>query len=479
MAENNDTIQATTTSTMAEQTQRINNTYLWKMLSPTGVSPLMKRRCHSAVVLGTSLYLFGGYVEETRCSSDLFVLDLIKQEWKELTTQGEAPSARAYHAACFVGRKMLVIGGASYSRVRNMEVHALNIDTLTWSQYMIPEGQPQPPVRCGHRVFALGKFFFMLGGSDDDTYFNDFWAFDTELGTWTQMFPAGIAPPPRNSFTLNLVGEDLYVFGGQIAGRLETNDFYKLNLPSLHWSKLYEFRRGRRRPRNEDGGEIEASDEEEETNNNNNDNTNGAPASSSTPAQNPLGSSSAGMTDSRGRKKIVIPPPRADHAGITVNKKIYMFGGFTGVYPNSVRYRDMYCYDTETEEWRLVTEHHGEIPFGMSGHTLSQYGSQMVLLGGFAGSYETINDNVYKLELPQSDLTLMELCIQTIREKQLYTCVAAAAAMEEPGDNPADEKGEESDSSCSSSPSTSHSAACKPVLPSVRLPLDLEEKLVF
>jgi len=464
MAENNDTQQQATTSNMAEET-KINNTYLWKMLHPSGISPLMKRRCHSAVVCGTSLYLFGGYVEETRCSSDLYVLDLIKQEWRELTAQGEPPTARAYHAACFVGRSMLIIGGASYSRVRNMEVHALNIDTLTWSQFKLAEGQAQPPVRCGHRVFALGKFFFMLGGSDDETYYNDFWAFDTELGIWTEMFPAGIIPPPRNSFTMNLVGEDLYVFGGQVAGRQETNDFYKLNLPSLHWSKLYEFRRGRRRPRNEEGGEIEAGDDDDTNNTDNNaDNNTNAPATSSAPSGHPLGSSSAGLADSKGRTKIVIPPPRADHAGITVNKKIYIFGGFTGVFPNSVRYRDMYCYDTETGEWRLVAEHHGEVPFGMSGHTLNQYGSQMVLLGGFAGSYETINDNVYRLELPHSDLTLMELCLQTIRDKKLYTFVAEKAS-----------EGTPAASKDNIEPSSSSSSICK----SIRLPLDLEEKLVY
>lgn len=393
---------------MAETT--INHAFKWKKVNTTGTMPRL-RRCHSACLYRDSIYIYGGYVEESSCENDFHVLNLKTLQWTQIEQKGTIPSPRAYHAACFVGSKMYTFGGASYSRVRNMEVHAFDTETNTWEEIKTPDNEKHPLVRCGHRVFVSGRSVFMFGGSDDDVYYNDLWRFDTETKIWHPIETTGALPLPRNSFSLTVVDDDVYMFGGQIKGKFETNDFYRLNLSSLHWTRLYE------QPKPPPDAEIEGGGD----NNNNNQDDNGRVID-----ERPTPATSRKSKEAHS----TIPLPRADHAAVVINSRIYLFGGFKGQYPQSHRYKDLHCFDAVTQKFRPVKEQHGDVPFGMSGHTTTLYGNKLFLFGGFAGTFETINENVYMLELPQTDLTLVDLCVQLIREKDLYSVSAHSSSSD-------------------------------------------------
>lgn len=146
-------------------------------------------------------------------------------------------------------------------------------------------------------------------------------------------------PLPRNSFSFSVVGEELYVFGGQIETmRDETDDFYKLDLHTLEWTAIRKYKL-------EDTGEATAGDHER----------NGHDAHLHQGRNDEEGHRGANgdmreeKTEADGDKEeqnpVVFPPPRADHSVVVVNKKLVLYGGFLGR-RDYFRYKDIYTYDT-------------------------------------------------------------------------------------------------------------------------------------
>jgi len=82
-----------------------NTTYKWTLAQTSGTPP-EKRRCHSAALQGTNLWIFGGYTGTTlSCNNDLHFLDLLSMTWSTPEIKGEKPTPRSYHSADFVKKK--------------------------------------------------------------------------------------------------------------------------------------------------------------------------------------------------------------------------------------------------------------------------------------------------------------------------------------------------------------------------------------
>lgn len=132
-----------------------------------------------------------------------------------------------------------------------------------------------------------------------------------ETLSWTKIETWGTLPQPRNSCSLSVIGDELFLFGGQTSNRRETNDFYSLDLQSMEWRELY-----RSTP---DDNESESNDnatthqdgngEERETTHNNN----------TTPT-----TTTTDDTKKKKKKVRVMPQERADHTVATFGNKMYI-----------------------------------------------------------------------------------------------------------------------------------------------------------
>jgi galactose oxidase-like protein len=153
--------------------------------------------------------------------------------WHEL-----GPPARIGHAAVYdAARDRLLIfgGGDPWPRA---DVWALDLASpVRWVQ-IVPDGAG-PTGRSGHTtIYDPVQDRVLLFGGNDGTDRADVW--ELPLGatppTWTQLTPAGAAPPPRSGHTAiyDAVGERMIVFGGSFK-----NDVWALSLSGLpRWSEV-------------------------------------------------------------------------------------------------------------------------------------------------------------------------------------------------------------------------------------------------
>ena len=74
-------------------------------------SPLLERWGHSCTVYDGRVFVWGGRVSSTRDTNDMLIFEPSTGEVVYLQTRGKAPTPRRRHSALQVGRSMLVFGG--------------------------------------------------------------------------------------------------------------------------------------------------------------------------------------------------------------------------------------------------------------------------------------------------------------------------------------------------------------------------------
>ena len=81
----------------------------------------------------------------------------------------------------------------------------------------------------------VGKRLIIFGGSGNNGFLNDTWAFGLETRVWTKLPTTGTPPSARHAFdgVYDPVGQQLVVYSGQGNGLL--NDTWTLNLNTLQW----------------------------------------------------------------------------------------------------------------------------------------------------------------------------------------------------------------------------------------------------
>ncbi|XP_073872680.1 rab9 effector protein with kelch motifs isoform X6 [Macaca fascicularis] len=164
-----------------------------------------------------------------------------KATWYTLTLPGDSPCARVGHSCSYlppVGNaktgKVFIVGGANPNRSFS-DVHAMDLETLTWSQ---PETLGNPPSpRHGHVMVAAGTKLFIHGGLAGDKFYDDLHCIDISNMKWQKLSPTGAAPAGCAAHSAVAVGNHLYIFGGMTpAGALDT--MYQYHTERQHWTLL-------------------------------------------------------------------------------------------------------------------------------------------------------------------------------------------------------------------------------------------------
>ena len=88
----------------------------WSSPQVSGPTP-QERRYHTASVVDRQIYVFGGqYYDQSadlhfECDNQLCVLDVPTLSWVPVPVEGPAPLRRACHSAAVVGRSLFMVGG--------------------------------------------------------------------------------------------------------------------------------------------------------------------------------------------------------------------------------------------------------------------------------------------------------------------------------------------------------------------------------
>jgi hypothetical protein len=98
-----------------------------------------KPRVGSAIIFfQNSIYLFGGHDEDNEKLDDFWKYDLATNKWSEINPEGLKPTGRNGHTMVIINNKIVLFGGILEITKESDEVFIYDLSTNTWKTYEAP-----------------------------------------------------------------------------------------------------------------------------------------------------------------------------------------------------------------------------------------------------------------------------------------------------------------------------------------------------
>ena len=203
------------------------NPMTWRNARINGRPPSVKN--HSATLVGSKLYVFGGY-DGKENHSTIYVLDCSNYEWYQLKgLGGDIPAGRNGHSATYANGQLFIIGGwLGKGPLAAKDLHIFDIPLLRWIE---PDTYGEGPGPCNMHsadYIQCNNEIIVFRGGDGSAYLNDLHALDLMTMKWREIAPDGRLPVPRANHASCVVDDNLYIFGGW-DGQKRLNDLHVLN----------------------------------------------------------------------------------------------------------------------------------------------------------------------------------------------------------------------------------------------------------
>ncbi|KAL0398766.1 UNVERIFIED_CONTAM: tRNA wybutosine-synthesizing protein 2/3/4 [Sesamum radiatum] len=180
---------------------------------------------HTSSVIGDFIYVIGGRADPMNILNEVWVFNNAKKEWKLLPCSGTLFPPRHRHTAAVVGSKIYVFGGIDNDAVLS-SLYVFDTDTSEWSEIEIQGDQPGP--RHSHSMDASGSKLYIFGGYNGEKALGDLYSFDIKTGLWRKLKTNGQSPNARFSHLMFIYSNHLGIFGG-----CPVSDHQKLSLFDL------------------------------------------------------------------------------------------------------------------------------------------------------------------------------------------------------------------------------------------------------
>eukprot|EP01116_Phalansterium_solitarium_P024253 TRINITY_DN8833_c0_g1_i3.p1 TRINITY_DN8833_c0_g1~~TRINITY_DN8833_c0_g1_i3.p1 ORF type:complete len:308 (+),score=23.23 TRINITY_DN8833_c0_g1_i3:111-1034(+) len=177
--------------------------------------PQPRAFCSACVSEFQTIFVFGGRVAGEAILSELIVFDPATVSWSTPATAGTAPK-REHHAACFVGSKMIVVGGWDGNKRQN---DVWMLDTLstpfTWSKV---EVGGRLAGHSGHSLTYLPSRdeIVVVGRESGQRRYSDTHALSVKrLGNGASWKLEGSKVKSRSGHSATLHGDHILAWGGR------------------------------------------------------------------------------------------------------------------------------------------------------------------------------------------------------------------------------------------------------------------------
>ncbi|KAJ3593657.1 hypothetical protein NHX12_005991 [Muraenolepis orangiensis] len=193
---------------------------------------------HSMVAHEGFLYVFGGTLDcaYTEWGCPLWVFDIGKHTW--VHWQGEKsvcwmPSNRKSHSAVVLGSSMLVYGGYVDMRGSSQEFWRLDFDSMCWSQLGGGQQAPGGPgPRHSHCAAAHQETMYLYGGLRGLREQRDFWSWNCESRAWTCLKTTLVG------HAVVAYKDGLLLYGGGQSLNNPLNSLWRYRVGSQSWERL-------------------------------------------------------------------------------------------------------------------------------------------------------------------------------------------------------------------------------------------------
>eukprot|EP00299_Pterocystis_sp_00344_P017388 c8710_g1_i1.p1 GENE.c8710_g1_i1~~c8710_g1_i1.p1 ORF type:complete len:793 (-),score=158.45 c8710_g1_i1:52-2250(-) len=189
------------------------STNTWEAIEYNGV--FTARHSHIAASLPDTrtIYFYGGQCHGQHFN-DFFLFDLDTKELSKLETSGVAPPLGEGMRGVMLGKYFVIFGGCNFTpeRVCYNRIYTLHLDTLVWverpSQGDIPDG------RDSHSVFVVGDRMFVFGGRSNQNTLNDLYYCELGKWVWHRVQTKGQGPAPTELATISVINNTAFLIGG-------------------------------------------------------------------------------------------------------------------------------------------------------------------------------------------------------------------------------------------------------------------------
>lgn len=278
------------------------------------------------------------------------------------------PCGRCGHTMCVYQDSQVLFGGFDGKKWLN-DLHILDMNSLVWTQPKVFGPSPQP--RQYHTAEIIGNTLYIFGGYNGSAWLSDLITLDFDKMTWQLPKFKGDCPSAREGHSMCAVGKYLYLYGGWDGSAL--SDLYRLDTQELEWVKLEvsgpkPFLCGHSMTYVKDQFYLFGGFDGNNWVNN-------------------LYTFTIQDTKITCNKPRVIgvPVPRGYHSATLVNRYILIYAGYNGKYILG----DLVALDTETFTWSVPDPCSGHFPAARNAHTMTLYGSELYMFGGYNGSRDT------------------------------------------------------------------------------------------
>ncbi|MHA3770405.1 Kelch repeat-containing protein [Verrucomicrobiota bacterium sgz303538] len=237
----------------------------WERIETTGPRP--EARAFAATAAdpagGGRFYVYGGstygpYFQDFIAYDDLWVYSVRENKWSEIVPLNDGPSGRSRPSTWIVGNKFYVFGGVGNDFATLNDLWALDLKTREWTELIANGEAGSPPPRHEAQQglrFRHGKL--VIYGGETINYItgefgllNDTWEYDILNNEWTEVSTDAMDSPalPRNYAVAGILGNALYVHGGDIPGGSDgcgapfpqnvTDEIWKFDLATKVWSSV-------------------------------------------------------------------------------------------------------------------------------------------------------------------------------------------------------------------------------------------------
>ncbi|XP_030469651.1 tRNA wybutosine-synthesizing protein 2/3/4 [Syzygium oleosum] len=169
------------------------------------------RMGHTATLVGDQMFVIGGRTDPLNILSDVWVFNTTTNEWKLLNCNGHVFPPRHRHSAAVLGSKIFVYGGLNNESICS-SCFVLDTSNLCWEEWAVGGDQPCP--RHSHSMVAYGSKVFMFGGYDGEKALGDLYSFDIQACAWQREKTLGKGPHARFSHSMFVYKHYIGIIGG-------------------------------------------------------------------------------------------------------------------------------------------------------------------------------------------------------------------------------------------------------------------------
>lgn len=215
----------------------------WRFI---GVTPV-PRSAHGAAVYDNKLWIFAGYDGNARLN-DMWTISLLPGDfkaWEEVVQVGERPPTCCNFPVTVARESMFVFSGQSGARTTN-SLFQFHFKERRWTRIStehILRGAPPPPARrYGHTMVSFDRHLYVFGGAADSALSNDLHCYDLDTQTWNVLLPStdSEVPPGRLFHAAAVIGDAMFIFGGTIDNNIRSAEMYRFQFSSYPKCTLHD-----------------------------------------------------------------------------------------------------------------------------------------------------------------------------------------------------------------------------------------------